>query len=114
MLGSLQELVITVLAYAAFALAVYALVDVVRRRPEAFVGAGKQTKTLWASIVGVATAITFVALPRPLGVGFLGLFNFVTLAAVTASIIYIVGVKPALGPHRKGRGQRPSRHTGGW
>lgn len=114
MLGSMQELVTTALAYAAFGLAVYALVDVLRRRPEAFVSAGKQTKAIWGSIVGVATAITFIALPRPLGVGILWTFSFITLAAIAASIIYIVGVKPALGPHRKGGGSRPPRNTGGW
>lgn len=114
MLGSMQWLVITALAYAAFALAVYALVDVLRRRPEAFVSAGKQSKTLWVAIVSVATAITFIVLPQPIGIGFLSVFHFVSLAAIAAVIIYIVGVKPALGPHRKGGGSRPPRNTGGW
>lgn len=114
MLGSMQWLVVTALAYAAFAMAVYALVDVLRRRPEAFVSAGKQSKTLWLAIVGVATAITFIVLPQPVGVGFLSVFNFVSLAAIAAVVIYIVGVKPALGAHRKGPKGGGRSSKGSW
>ena len=103
------------ISYAAFGAAVWGLVDASRRPHDAFVSAGKQTKTLWVVILVVATAVLFISLPFPLGRGS-GPFGIVGLAAAVAAIIYHVGVKPALGPHRRGPsgGGRGTRNTGGW
>lgn len=91
-------------------LSVAALVDVVRRPAAAFPRAGKRTKTFWLAIVGAATAVAFVAIPPPIGIG--ALSSLAILSAV-AAIVYLVDVKPALGPMSGGRGgRRPG--TGGW
>lgn len=115
MFSFLQFLVVAVISYAAFGGGVWALVDASRRSNDAFVNAGKRTKTLWIVILAVATALLFISLPFPLGGGS-GPLNIFGLAAAVAVIIYHVGVKPALGPHRRGPsgGGRSNRNTGGW
>lgn len=84
-----------------------ALIDLLRRPAEAFPRAGKRTKGFWGAILGVGTAVAFVAIPWPIGIGQLG---FLALAAAVAAIVYFVDVRPALGPVRR---QRPPS-TGGW
>ncbi len=93
-----------------FGLTAYALVDAVRRAPGAFVAAGKRTKQFWLIVLGVALAVAFVAIPPPIGIGALG---FLALASAVASSVYLVDVKPALGPMQRGGGRRPGS-TGGW
>ena len=58
-----------------------------RRRPDAFVAAGKRTKQFWLLVTGVAVLLGFVALG---GVGFLA------IVAVIAAGVYLADVKPAL------------------
>jgi len=115
MFGFLQFLVVVGISYALFAGGVWAIVDAARHPASAFVSAGKQSKVLWLVIVGAATAWLFVTLPAPLGRGD-GPFDIFGLAAAVAVIIYHVGVKPALGPHRRGPsgGGRSTRNSGGW
>lgn len=115
MFAGLQVLVIAIISYAAFGGGVWALIDASRRSNDAFVNAGKQSKTLWVVMLAVATAFLFVSLPFPLGGGS-GPFGILGLAAAVVVIIYHVGVKPALGPHRRGPsgGGRSHRNTGGW
>jgi hypothetical protein len=111
----LQFLVLNVISYAAFGAAIWGLVDAARRSNNAFVNAGKQTKTLWIVILSVATALLFISLPFPLGRGS-GPLNIIGIAAAVAVIVYHVGVKPALGPHRRGPSGpgRSTRNSGGW
>lgn len=114
MFGFLQLIVVNVISYAAFALGVWALIDAARRSPAAFVSAGKQTKSLWLIVLGIATAILFVALPFPFGKAALSIFNFVALIAAAAVIVYFVGVKPALGAHRRGPKAGGRSNKGSW
>ena len=113
MFAFLQLIVLSVISYAAFAFGVWAIFDIARRGPEAFVSAGKQTKTLWLIIVVVATAILFISLPYPFFDGG-GPFNIIGLAAAAAVIVYHVGVKPALGTHRRGPKAGGRNTKGGW
>jgi Ca2+/H+ antiporter len=114
MFGFLQLVVVSVLSYAAFALGVWALIDIARRGPEVFVSAGKQTKVLWLIIAVVATAVLFIFLPYPFFNG-AGVLNIFGLAASAAVIVYHVGVKPALGAHRKGpKGGGRNNNKGSW
>jgi 4-hydroxybenzoate polyprenyltransferase len=113
MFAFLQLIVLSVISYAAFALGVWAIFDIARRGPEAFVSAGKQTKILWLLIVIVATAVLFISLPYPFGQGG-GPFNIIGLAAAAAVIVYHVGVKPALGVHRKGPKGGGRSNKGSW
>ncbi|TPG14087.1 DUF2516 family protein [Pedococcus bigeumensis] len=88
-LGSAQGIVILLLSLAAFAAEVFALVDAVRHRPDAFVAAGKRTKQFWSIILGVAVLLGFVSVGRSL------LFS-IGLIAVVAAGIYLADVRPAL------------------
>ena len=94
-------------------LSAWALIDLLRRPAPAFVSAGKRTKQFWLWILVAATAISLAAL---IGVP-LPLIQLLVLLCAVASIVYLVDVKPALGPSRGGRGgrggpRRPS--SGGW
>ncbi len=106
-LGSLQSLVLVAFYLAILVLCVWGLVDLLRRPAGAFVAAGKLTKGRWGAILGASTAVSFVALPWPLGIGAL---SFLALLAAVAAIVYLVDVRPALGP--TGRRRPPAR--GGW
>lgn len=97
-----QNLVMLLLGWGAFAMMVFALVDALRQRTDAFAAAGKQTKQRWMIILGVAVAIGFVSVLSPL--------NIFNLVAFVAAAVYLVDVRPALRTVT-GRGGTSS---GGW
>jgi hypothetical protein len=105
LLNTLQNGVLLVLGIAAFALEVWALVDVLRRPAGAFLAAGKRTKTFWTVIVAVAAAIGFISLPFA-NLGFLGIL------AVVGAAVYLADVRPAVRQYG-GRGPRGGRGNGG-
>ena len=98
-LGTLQSWIVLGLSVVALGVEVYAVVDCLRRRPDAFVAAGKRTKQFWLLVTGVAVLLGFVALG---GVGFLA------IVAVIAAGVYLADVKPAL-DQVMGRGSGSSR-----
>jgi EamA domain-containing membrane protein RarD len=83
-----QSTVALVLGLAALAAEAWALVDALLNRPDAFVAAGKRTKTFWLVVTGVATAIGFVFFANP--------FNIFSLVAIAAAGVYLTDVRPAL------------------
>ena len=110
MFASLQVLLFALITAALLVVEVYALIDALRRPNEAFVSAGKRTKTFWAVLLAVGAVLGFIGLPYPLGGGFLGL---AVLFAVIPALIYLSDVRPALGGRRP-RNQGPSAPRGGW
>lgn len=87
-----QGFVLVVLGWAAFAVMVFALVDALRQRRDAFDATGKQTKQRWVIILAAACAIGFVSLP-----GFyFGPLNLFNLIAFVAASVYLADVRPAL------------------
>ncbi len=109
MIRNVQTVVFLALYVAIFVASIVALLDAVRRPPQAFVSAGKRTKNFWLTLLGIATAIAFVALPYPLGTGAL---SFLALGSAVAALVYLYDVKPALGP--RGRGPQGPRSGSGW
>lgn len=95
-IATLQGLVLLALGLLALGLQVFALVDALRQRADAFVAAGKQTKQLWLIFLAVATAIGFVSLSGPL--------NIFNLIAVVAAAVYLTDVRPAVRGMTGGRG----------
>jgi ABC-type Na+ efflux pump permease subunit len=91
-LGSAQAVVFFALGVLAFVVQLYALVDGARRRPDAYVAAGKQTKQRWMIILGVAAAIGFISFNG----AFLGPLNFLNIIAFVAAAVYLADVRPAL------------------
>ncbi|MBA2696825.1 MAG: DUF2516 family protein [Ornithinimicrobium sp.] len=102
-IGSLQGLVSLVLGLLAAGLQVWALVDALITRADAFVAAGKRTKGFWVAITGVAAAIGFVFFASP--------FNIFSLLAIVAAAIYLTDVRPAVKSMRGRRGGNGS-HMG--
>ena len=72
--GSLQGWLTLIIGVLALGVQVFALVDALRQRTDAFPAAGKLTKPLWLTILGVATAIGVIFVTAP--------FNFFALIAL--------------------------------
>ncbi|GGK77014.1 DUF2516 family protein [Ornithinimicrobium pekingense] len=83
-----QDLLQVAIGVAVLAMMLWALLDCARTRPDAFVAAGKRTKTFWLVLTGVATVIGFIFVFSP--------FNIFNLVAVVAAGVYHADVKPAL------------------
>ena len=86
-LAQLQNWIVLGLSVVALGVELYALVDCLRRRSDAFTAAGKRTKQFWLLVTGVAALLGIVALG---GVGFLAII------AIVAAGVYLADVKPAL------------------
>ena len=78
-----------------FVVELWALIDAAIRPEQAYVAASKQTKVIWIVILAVALLLR--------GFGFLGIIG------LTAAIIYLVDVRPAVRDASGGRGNQ-----GGW
>jgi len=86
--GSIQSTLVLVLGILALGCEVFAVVDVLRHRSEAFVAAGKRTKSFWTIVLAVALAIGVVFV--------LNVLNFIGIIAFVASAVYLADVRPAL------------------
>ena len=102
-----QGIVTFLLGLAAFAIEVFALVDCLRHRPDAFVAAGKRTKQFWSIILGIALLLGFVS------VGTSRIFS-IGLIAVVGAGIYLADVRPALRQVSGGRGGQHMGPYGPW
>ncbi len=98
--GGIQNLLTLGLLVVALGVKIWALVDALRHRTDAYPAAGKQTKPIWGAILGLALVVQIVIL-YPL--------NFLNLAGVAAAIIYLVDVRPAVKQVEGGRGGRGSQ-----
>ncbi len=112
MIAGIQVVVLLALYVTVFGMCVVALVDAARRPSSAFTSAGKRTKGFWLMVLGIATAIAFVAIPYPIGIG--GMSFFVAGLAAVAAGVYLADVKPAVGPYSGGRGPRRPGGPGSW
>jgi hypothetical protein len=83
---------IGLLELACLAVAVWALVDCAIRAQAAFPAAGKLTKPAWLAITGGAMLVQYLFAA-------LGIFG---IAAIVASIVYLVDVRPAVKEVRGG------------
>ncbi|HEY8729190.1 MAG TPA: DUF2516 family protein [Acidothermaceae bacterium] len=81
-----------VVLLAALVIQIYALVDAATCPASAYIAAGKLTKNAWVTILAVALVVVLMA-------GWFGTFG---LAAIVATIVYFVDVRPAL---RRARGR---------
>lgn len=82
-----QESVLTIAALALFAIEAWAFIDALARRPQEFEAAGKQTKTMWLVILGVALAAHMI---------FWHPIHLLNLIGAVAAIVYLVDVRPAI------------------
>jgi hypothetical protein len=83
----ITSLILLAGAFVLFALEAWAFVDAISHRPEVFEAAGKQTKTMWLVILGIALA-AHMLIWHPI--------HLLNLVGAVASIVYLVDVRPAL------------------
>ncbi len=110
MFAFLQISLIFVLSIAALVGSVWALIDAAKYSNEAYVAAGKQTKTIWLIILGVATLIAFLSVPAPVGIGS-GIIGFLGLLSIVAVLVYFVEVRVKVAPHHRPGSGRPKGGT---
>ncbi|MBI1757885.1 MAG: DUF2516 family protein [Actinobacteria bacterium] len=79
-------MVVNALRYGTLVLAGWAMVDAAIRPTPAFAAAGKLTKPGWLAINGIALIVMLV----------FQLLSVQRLAAIVASVVYLVDVRPAL------------------
>lgn len=82
--GFFQLLNLVTLALAACAL--FAFVDALIRPANAFIAAGKLNKPAWATIVGLSAVVLL----------YFGIMSLFSLAALVATMVYLVDVRPAV------------------
>lgn len=87
MIVDIKQGVVFVGAVILFVIEGWALVDAVSHRPETYVAAEKQTKTMWLVLLGIALAAHLV---------FWHPISLLNMAGAVASIVYLVDVRPAL------------------
>lgn len=103
----LQQWVGLGLGALALGIQVWALVDALLTRADAFVATGKRTKGFWVAVTGVASAIGLVHVFQPFG-----MFN---LIAIVAAAVYLTDVRPAVAQVRGGgRGGSARGPYGPW
>jgi hypothetical protein len=101
--GDFQSWILVLLGVGALGLKGFAFVDALRVPQQAFPAAGKWSKTIWLSILGVATLVEIALFPSPL--------FFVNLLGVVGAAVYLVDVRPAV--RQFGGGRRDSNtHDG--
>jgi hypothetical protein len=83
----ITSLILLAGALVLFALEAWAFVDAVSHKPEVFEAAGKQTKTMWLVILGIALA-AHMLIWHPI--------HLINLVGAVASIVYLVDVRPAV------------------
>ncbi|HSJ22178.1 MAG TPA: DUF2516 family protein [Nocardioidaceae bacterium] len=83
----ITSLILLAGALVLFALEAWAFVDAVSHKPEVFEAAGKQTKTMWLVLLGIALA-AHMLIWHPI--------HLLNLIGAVASIVYLVDVRPAL------------------
>ena len=104
-LATLQSYIVLGLSAVAFGVEVWAFVDCLRRRPDAFVAAGKRTKQFWMLLTVAAVLLGFIGIGRG--------FGFLAIIAIVAAGVYLADVKPAL-DQVTGRGSGNQGPYGPW
>ena len=94
-LSSIQGLIILGLGLLALGMEIYALAHAVPQRQDAFVAAGKKTKTFWVAALVIATL---------LGIAGFGGFGLLSIIGIVVAGVYLADVRLAIdqvmGRHR--------------
>ena len=100
-----QSTLVLILGLAALACEIFALVDAVRQRPDAYVAAGTRTKNFWMILLLIATVLGVVTL--------FNVLNLFGLVGFIAAAVYLADVRPAL-RRVSGRGRPQDGPYGPW
>ena len=83
-----QSVVLLTLGAVALGCEAFAFVDALRHPDNAYVAAGKRTRTFWLVVLGVALAIGFITV--------FNVLNLFGLIAFVGAAVYLADVRPAL------------------
>ena len=100
------------LLVAALVVEVWALVDALRHKDAAYRAAGKQSKTIWLLILGVAVVFGLGSVLTYSGIW--STLSIFPVAAFIAAAIYHVDVRPKVRPFKGSGGQSSSGPYGPW
>src|SRR6476620_7152923 len=100
-----QSTLVLILGLVALACEIFALVDALRHRADAYVAAGKRTKNFWMILLLVAVVLGVVTL--------FNVLNLFGLVGFVAAAVYLADVRPAL-RQVSGRGRRNEGPYGPW
>ncbi|WP_114853568.1 DUF2516 family protein [Brachybacterium sp. YJGR34] len=93
MIALIQMWIFLVLSLALLAVEVWALVNALRFRADAYTAADKRSKVFWGVLTGVAVLLGFLSIPYPVGRGSSMLFM---LGGIIIAGIFLADVLPAL------------------
>jgi hypothetical protein len=91
-----------VLGIAAFGVETWAFIDAIIRPPQAYLAAGKLTKTKWLLILGVAFALGLYAAAYGGFGDYLGPAGILLVAGFAAAAIYLSDVRPKVREFKSG------------
>ena len=97
-----------VLGIAAFGVETWAFIDAIIRPPQAYLAAGKLTKTKWLLILGVAFAIGLYS------AAYGGVIGFLSIIAFVAAAVYLSDVRPRVKEFRGGGSYTHQGPYGPW
>ena len=100
-----QSTLVLILGLVALACEIFALVDALRHRADAYVAAGKRTKNFWMILLLVAVVLGVVTL--------FNVLNLFGLVGFVAAAVYLADVRPAL-RQVSGRGRQNDGPYGPW
>jgi len=100
-----QSTLVLILGLAALACEIFALVDALRHRPDAYVAAGKRTKNFWMILLLIAVVLGVITL--------FNVLNLFGLVGLIAAAVYLADVRPAL-RQVSGRGRPQDGPYGPW
>ncbi len=86
-INSIQGWIALALTLGLLLVKAFALLDALRRPPEVFVAADKQTKNLWLLLLGLAVAADLLLR---------GPFGLINLLGTVAALVYLADVRPAV------------------
>ena len=102
---NVQSTLVLILGLAALACEIFALVDALRHRPDAYVAAGKRTKNFWMILLLIAVVLGVITL--------FNVLNLFGLVGFIAAAVYLADVRPAL-RQVSGRGRPQDGPYGPW
>jgi hypothetical protein len=94
MIALVQLWIFAVLAVVLFAVEVWALINALRFRADAYTAAGRRTKLFWGILTGIAALLGFLSLPYPVGGGSPSML--LMIIGIVISGIFLADVLPAL------------------
>ena len=97
-----------VLAVVAFGVEAWAFGDAIYRPGQAYLAAGKLTKTKWLLILAVAFVLGLS------GVFYVGVTNFLSIVAFVAAAVYLSDVRPRVREFKSGRAGTRQGPYGPW